>query len=291
MSGSEFATVKRASWKVWDTIILDRCNDFPEIGLMTLNRPANLNAINDDMLGDLHRCLDFLTTAYDCRVLILSGAGKHFCAGADLTTNPAGEQKHDWAKFPDRVKVFWQLQQKLSSAIVKLRRIPQPVICATHGAAVGGGMAMALASDIVVAARGTRFLNAFVKIGVSGADCGSSYFLPRLVGFHRSAELLYSGRDLFAEEAKEWGLVNFLVDTPDEALGRAVEFAAESMLTASPMGLRLTKEALNANLDAPGLETAVHLEDRNQTVCAQTEDVFEGVAAFFEKRKPKYGTR
>ena len=278
-------------WESWETVELLKNEAFPEIGLLRLNRPDQLNAISDGMMDDMHRCLDLLSEAYDCRVVVLGGQGRVFCAGADLTTNPAGDQKYDWAKFPDRTKVFWQLQQKLSSAIAKLRTIPQPVICAVHRAAVGGGMAMANASDIVVASKGTKFINAFIKIGVSGADCGSSYYLPRILGLHRSAELLYTGRDLLAEQAYEWGYVNLLVDSDDEVVGAAVDFAQEYMLTKSPLGLRLTKEALNVNTDAGGLSSAMLFEDRNQTVCSQTEDIFEGVAAFFEKRKSQFGPR
>ena len=278
-------------WKTWETMRLRTNETYPGIGLLTLNRPEKLNAINDTLMDDLHACLDFLQTAYDCRVLILNGEGRLFCAGADLTVSPLAEQRYDWAKFPDKVKTFWQLQTRLSSAIPKLRLIPQPIIAAVHGAVVGGGMAMVNASDIVVAARDAKFINAFIKIGVGGADCGSSYFLPRTIGFHRSAELMYSGRDLSAPEAYDWGYVNFLVEKDEEVLERAVEFAAKRMLTRSPMGLRLTKEAIRANLDAGSLESAIRMEDRNQTICAQTEDVMEGVMAFFEKRDAKYGKR
>jgi enoyl-CoA hydratase/carnithine racemase len=264
---------------------------FPEIGLLTLNRPDKLNAVNPTMMEDLHGCLDFLNHAFDCRVVVIRGAGRLFCSGADLTTNPDEEQPIDWAQFPDKVKTFWQMQHELSSAIAKLRRIPQPIITAVHRAAVGAGMAIANASDIVVASRGTRFINAFIKIGVSGADCGSSYFLPRILGFHRSAELLYSGRDLMAEEAHAWGYVNFLVEKDEDVVPRAVEFAAEYMLTRSPLGLRLTKEALNYNMDAGGAEAAIKFEDRNQVLSGQTDDALEGVMSFFEKRRPKYGFR
>ena len=278
-------------WKAWETIKLETNAAYPEIGLLTLNRPDRLNAVNSEMMDDLHGCLDFLNHGFDCRVLVIRGEGKHFCSGADLTTTFADDPKFDWQKFPDKVKIFWQLQHELATVMSGLRRIPQPVITAVHGAAVGAGMAMANASDIVVAAKGARFINAFIKIGVSGADCGSSYFLPRILGFHRSAELLYSGRDLAAEEAYEWGYVNFLVDTAEEVVPHAVRFAADFMLTRSPMGLRLTKEALNFNMDAGGLDAALKFEDRNQVVSAQTDDAFEGVAAFFEKRRPKYGPR
>jgi enoyl-CoA hydratase/carnithine racemase len=278
-------------WKAWATLKLQTNEAFPEIGLLTLNRPEKLNAISPPMIEDLNRCLDFLNHAFDCRVVVIRGAGKLFCSGADLTTRPEGEQELEWAKFPDKVKAFWQMQHELSSAITKLRRIPQPLIAAVHRAAVGAGMALANASDMVVASKGTRFINAFIKIGVSGADCGSSYFLPRIVGFHRSAELLYSGRDFSAEEAHAWGYVNFLVENDEEVVPRAVEFAAEYMLTRSPLGLRLTKEALNYNVDAGGLEAAVKLEDRNQVLSGQTDDAMEGVMAFFEKRRPQYGAR
>jgi len=278
-------------WKAWETLTLETCEPFPEIGLLTLNRPDKLNAVNLAMMDDLHACLDLLGRAFDCRVLVVRGAGRLFCSGADLATDPGGEARYDWADFPDKVKGFWQMQHTLSAVIAKLRGIPQPVIAAVHRAAVGAGMALVNASDIVVASRSTRFINAFIKIGVSGADCGSSYFLPRLVGFHRSAELLYSGRDLHAEEAHRWGYVNFLVENEDEVVPHAVRFAADAMLTRSPLGLRFTKEALNFNMDAGGLNAALNFEDRNQAVCAQTDDVMEGVAAFFEKRKPRYGSR
>jgi enoyl-CoA hydratase/carnithine racemase len=243
------------------------------------------------MIQDLNQCLDFLNYAFDCRVVVIRGAGRLFCSGADLTTSAEGEQELDWARFPDKVKAFWQMQHELSSIFAKLRRIPQPIIAAVHRVAVGAGMAFANASDIVVASKGTRFINAFIKIGFSGADCGSSYFLPRILGFHRSAELLYSGRDLSAEEAHGWGYVNFLVENDEDVIPHAVEFAAEYMLTRSPLGLRLTKEALNYNMDIGDVEAAIKLEDRNQALCGQSEDALEGVTAFFEKRRPKYGPR
>lgn len=291
MQESQTPSAEWKPWKQWETIRLETNAASPEIGLMTLDRPDKLNAVNLAMMQDLHACLDVLNHAFDCRVVILRGAGRVFCAGADLSSSPAGEKTYDWANFPDKVKSFWQMQHELSSAILKFRRIPQPVLAAVHGAAVGAGMAFCNASDIVIAARDAKFVNAYIKIGVSGADCGSSYFLPRTVGFHRSAELMYTGRDLPAEEAHRWGYVNYLVEKAEEAVPFAVRFASEFLLTRSPLGLRLTKEALNYNMDAGGMEAAIKIEDRNQTLCAQTEDAYEGVLAFFEKRKPRYGSR
>ncbi len=278
-------------WKSWETVRLETNKAYPEIGLLTLNRPDKLNGIDVNMIDDLNSCFDCLNKAFDCRVVILCGAGRLFCSGVDLSTTPSGEQAYDWARFPDEVKTFWQMQHEISSIIVKLRRIPQPVIAAVHGPAVGMGMGLVNASDIVIAAKKSKFINAFIKIGVSGADCGSSYFLPRLVGFHRSAELLYSGRDLLAEEAYQWGYVNKLVEQNEDVIPEATKFAADFMITRSPLGLRLTKEALNFNMDTANLEAAIKLEDRNQTMAGQTDDAQEGVKAFFEKRRPNYGSR
>jgi enoyl-CoA hydratase/carnithine racemase len=278
-------------WKEWETLRLQTHQVYPEIGILRLNRPAKLNAINNAMMTDLHSCLDLLCHAFDCRVVILCGEGRLFCSGADLSYMVSGEKRYDWENFPEKVKQFWQGQHEMSSLIAKLRRIPQPVIAAVFGAAVGAGMGLVNASDIVVASRGAKFINAFIKIGASGADCGSSYFLPRILGFHRSAELLYSGRDLTAEEAFTWGYVNVLVVKDEEATPQAVQFAADHMLTKSPLGLRLTKEALNFNIDAGDVDAAIKFEDRNQVLCGQSEDMMEAITAFFEKRRPKYGSR
>ncbi len=279
------------AWKDWKTLSLSRHPTSSLVGILTLRRPEKLNAINDDMFADLHSCLDMLNHAFDCRVVILRGEGRLFCAGVDLSYMISGQTKYDWQQFPEQVKQFWQGQHEMSSIIVKLRRIPQPVIAAVHGAAVGAGMALVNASDIVVASKHTRFINAFIKIGASGADCGSSYFLPRILGFHRSAELLYSGRDVSAEEAFSWGYVNFLVEKDEDVTEFAASFAIEHMITKSPLGLRLTKEALNFNIDVGSLEAAIKFEDRNQVLCGQSQDMMEGIMAFLEKRTPRYGSR
>jgi len=291
MSEATEASAGARVWRQWETLSLESHPDSPLVGVLTMRRPEKLNAINDVMFSDFHSCLNVLDHAFDCRVVILRGEGRLFCAGVDLSYMISGQKRYDWQDFPEKVKQFWQGQHEMSSIIARLRRIPQPVIAAVHGAAVGAGMALVNASDIVVASRGTQFINAFIKIVASGADCGSSYFLPRIVGFHRSAELLYSGRDLSAEEAFSWGYVNVLADSDGEVLDRAAQFALEHMITKSPLGLRLTKEALNFNIDVGGLEAAIKLEDRNQVLCGQSEDMMEGIMAFFEKRAPRYGSR
>lgn len=291
VEGSDKAT-KWSEWKVWKTFTLQTNREYPELGLLTLNRPDKFNTVNADMISDLNDGLDFLKRAFDCRVVIVNGNGKIFCGGLDLSLlGMTKEPVYEWEKFQDRIKKICQMQEEISSIFVKLRRIPQPVIAAVHGTAVGIGMALANAADIVVAGSDARFINAPVKIGVSGADVGSSFFLPRTLGFHRSNELLYSGRDFHAEEAYQWGYVNRLVEKNGEVLDAAVKFAVEMMLTKSTLGLRFTKEAINLNMDSCGFDEVIGFENRAQLLAGESADLQEGVKAFFEKRKPEYNIR
>jgi enoyl-CoA hydratase/carnithine racemase len=180
-------------------------------------------------------------------------------------------------------------QKRIAEVIIRLRRINQPVIAAVKGAATGGGFALAMASDIRIAGESAKFNNAFINIGLSGTDVGSSYFLPRLIGLSRAAEILYTGRFVDAQEAERIGFVSRVV--PDDQLLEAALNLAREMLKKSPLGLRLTKEAINQNIDAPSMEAAIYLENRNQVVCMSTKDMFEALTSFFEKRNPKYGKR
>ncbi len=278
-------------WKTFKTITLKSNAAYPEIGLLTLNRPDQLNSVNAHMINDINECMDMLMHSFDCRVLILAGEGKIFSAGLDLTMVGQREVDYEWQNFQDPIKSDWQVGVEISSMFTGLRKIPQPVIVAAHGAAVGMGMAFANASDILVASKKTKFINSFIKVGASGADCGSSYFLPRTLGFHRSNELLYSGRDFMAEEAYQWGYVNRLVENNEDVVDEAVNFAAEMMLTKSPLGLIHTKEAINMSMDSPSLDSIIGFEKRTQLLLKQSSDMEEAVASFFEKRKPKYNTR
>jgi enoyl-CoA hydratase/carnithine racemase len=158
-----------------------------------------------------------------------------------------------------------------------------------HGAAVGGGFALALASDIRLAAPDTRMNAAFIKIGIGGCDVGVSYFLPRLVGASLAHELMLTGRDLLVDRALLLGLVAEVVAR--EGLEEAAAVYIDAMLATAPMGLALTKEVVNVNLDAPGLEAAMALEDRNQVMLSQSADFREGAAAFREKRAPIFTGR
>src|SRR3954449_2066701 len=169
----------------------------PGIMKITLNRPERLNAMNAGLVGDLHTALDQVSADRSCRVIVLTGSGRGFCAGLDLHegATPSGSDGLG------RVQAGMRVQQSIASLIPHLRAVPQPVISAVNGAASGGGLALALGSDVRVAARSARFNVAFVRIGLSGCDIGVSWLLPRLVGASRAFELLLTGRLIDADEA------------------------------------------------------------------------------------------
>ena len=170
-----------------------------------------------------------------------------------------------------------------------MRRCPQPVIACAQGAACGGGFSLLLASDVRYAAPDLRMNAAYIRIGLGGCDMGASYFLPRLVGSSVASEYLLTGRFMTAGKALACGLVSEIV--PAEALLDKALALADEMLLTSPMGLRLTKDALNLNIDAASMEAAFALEDRQQVLLAQTADAAEARAAFLEKRAPDYRER
>lgn len=266
------------------------------IGILTLNRPDNLNAMSFQMFEDLNNIFDELMINLDCRVVILKGEGRTFCAGLDLKEmnvlntkrKPEEYKKFYYLKIPEVLKNRIYFQSRLSRVIVKMRKISQPIISIIHGAATGGGFALTLASDIRIAGEKAKFNNAFIKLGLSGSDVGTSYFLPRLIGVSRATEILYTGRFVDAEEAERIGLVFKVVKGDENDLLTAAMEIAEELLTKSPLGLRMTKEAINLSQDSPSLETLIQLENRAQMLCSSSSDVLEGVLAFFEKRKPKY---
>lgn len=248
---------------------------------VTMNRPKALNALNRELVEAL---LDYFGRLYfdrSVRVVVLRGAGRGFCAGADLKegTN-AGDEG------PDTVTTGLRSQRKISEIVLRMRRCPQPIISLVRGPACGGGFAFALASDLRIAGESARMNAAFLRIGLSACDIGTSYFLPRLVGVSVASELMMTGRFIEAERALRVGLVSEVV--PDDRLEQAVLPYLREMLAASPLGLRLTKECLNASVDAPSLEAAVAMEDRNQILCAQTGSMREAVQAFFDRRPPAW---
>ena len=250
---------------------------------VTLNRPESLNALDPTLIDALNDYFGGLQRNRDTRVVLLKGAGKAFCAGLDLKeamARRAGQQE------PPGVTESLDSQRRIADIVMLMRRCPQPIISLIHGSAAGGGFALALASDIRIAAKGARMNCAFIKLGLGGCDIGTSYFLPRLVGVSVASELILTGRFIHAERALAVGLVSEVVE--EAQLEAAAEPYIDAMLTASPVGLRLSKECLNMSVDAGSLEAAIAMEDRNQVLCSRSEDFNEGIRAFLEKRKPVY---
>lgn len=258
------------------TLLVDR----PRAGIAvaTLNRPDRLNALTFQMFDDLAQLAADTGADDRVRVLVLTGAGRGFCAGLDLA---------DAAALPDMTAArFLEGQERWSKAITAFRRLPKPVIAAVNGPAAGAGFSLALAADLRIAAPTARFNAAFIKIGLTGGDCGSSWMLPRIVGLGHAYEILLTGRQVDADEAARIGLVNRVVPAED-LLASALD-TAELIAANSPLGVRLTKQVVQVNVDAPSLEAAVELENRNQTLAAGTQDMTEALIAFREKRPPVF---
>jgi enoyl-CoA hydratase/carnithine racemase len=254
----------------------------PGVRVITLDRPHRLNAMSAQLIGDLHRALDDAGADEECRVVVITGAGRGFCAGLDLKEPPTHRPGTVNASPQSRMHV----QQAIAAFVPKLRGLRQPVIAAVNGPASGGGFALALASDIRIAAASATFNAAFVRIGLSGCDIGVSWLLPRLIGAGRSHELLLTGRLVDAAEADRIGLVNRVV--PDgEVLDAALATAAE--ITAnSPMGVWMTKEVAWSQLEVGSLQAGIDLENRTQIMTTFTQDHREQITAFLGKRPPHY---
>lgn len=226
------------------------------IGVLTLNRPQKLNALNQAMIEELEDLLGNLAVNRDIRVVILTGAGeKGFCSGLDMTETAA----QLFEITPDLIYFY---QTRTSLLYYKMRRIPQPIIAAVHGAAAGAGFSFAMAADVRVVTPQARFNAAYINIGLGGADLCSSFFLPKLIGTGRAYEFLLTGDFMSAQEAKELGFVSRIVEK-DKLMETAHEIA-NKMVSKNPVGLWMTKEAINLNLDGASLEQSLHLENRNQ---------------------------
>ena len=248
------------------------------VAWLTLNRPDSLNAMNPQLVTELRDFFGSLPERDDLRVVVLRGAGRAFCAGLDLRDTGGGADRSPEGGLKG--------QRRISEIALLMRRCPQPIIACIQGAAAGGGFALALASDVRLAGESARMNAAFIKIGLSACDVGVSYFLPRTVGASVAYELMLTGRFIHAERALATGLVSAVV--PDDQLEAEARTLAEEMLRTSPLGLKLTKECLNASLDAGSLDQAIAMEDRNQILCAQSRNMAEGVRAFLEKRAPRW---
>ena len=264
----------------------------PEDGivLVRLNRPDRLNAITSTMIEELEAVVAAVDLDRAVRAVVLTGAGRGFCAGLDLQSQGTAPGATDVS--PTVGGFLWQ--DHLATLHEKIHRSRKPWIAAVNGVAVGGGFAMALACDIRVAARSASFGAVFLKVGVSNCDMGASYFLPRLVGASRSAELLLTARLFDADEASDMGLVVDVVDVVDQAQGgvdgggvveRALE-TARLIRANAPFGTWMTKETMWQNVDAPSLRHALDIENRTQIMCSANGDIAEAREAFLAKRAP-----
>jgi enoyl-CoA hydratase len=254
----------------------------PHVRQLTLNRPDQLNAMTSELCEALHGQLRAIGAERACRAVIVTGAGRGFCAGLDLHGYGAAPQNDGSDEPRDRLAN----QEHMSRLILELRALPQPVIAAVNGPAAGFGLALALGCDIRYAASAAVFRAAFVNIGVSNCDMGVSWLLPRLIGASRSHELMLTGRRVDAEEAARIGLVADVVEQP-RLLERALE-SAEQIASLAPWGVRLTKQGMWSALEIPSERAAVEYEDRQQIMATFGRAVPEAVGAFLEKRPAKF---
>ena len=252
------------------------------VALLTMNRPEALNAMTVDLVQGLHDHFDDIAVDRSVRVVILTGAGRGFCAGLDLT----GYGRAPHTEGLGRTQSSFAVQKHIVGLIPKMRSLPQPIISAVNGAAAGGGFALVLGSDIRLAADAAKFSAAFIRIGLSACDIGTSWLLPRLIGAARAQELMLTGRVFLADEAYRIGLVTELV-AGEELLPLALG-KAEQVMHNSPFGVALTKEGMWSALEIPGMQAAIDLENRQQIMASATGDFAEAVAAFAQKRPPNF---
>jgi enoyl-CoA hydratase len=258
----------------------------PEIALITLNRPHHLNALTSEMIEEIFSTFERVGRDTNCRVVVLTGAGRGFCAGDDLVDY----RPPVW--IPDDIGVVQSnmLQQKhVATLVPRMRALPQPVIAAVNGPAAGAGYLLALGADLRIASESAAFVDAFVKIGASGAEMGLSWLLQRIVGATRAADLVLTGRRVEAREAERIGLVLDVV--PDDGLLDAVFALAGLLLENTPFGTWMGKATLWSNLEIGSLEAAIDLEARTQILALATADATEQLSAFRERRPPRYHNR
>jgi enoyl-CoA hydratase/carnithine racemase len=267
--------------------------DFPELqtlafevaeaglGVLRINRPERMNSQTVRMFAEYGLAARALRDSR-LRALILTGAGERaFCAGFDLDEVDVITRMG--------VREFLQFQETAAGGIQSLRHLPFPVIAAVHGAAAAGGLALALAADIRLVSPTAKFSAAFLRVGLSMGELGTSYNLSRLIGPGRAAEIGYSGRIVSAEEAVAIGLANRVVPADrlyDEAVALARMIAANS-----PGGVRMSKRAIQRNQEITSYAAALELENRGQALLTRTADMPEALAAFKQKRAPRFTGR
>lgn len=258
--------------------------DTPAEGVtrITLNRPDALNSFTFDMYEALIAAFESVRDDPECRVIILTGAGRAFCAGHDVRAG----SKPGWVK-PGlgRIQSGKYTMRVLGQIPVLMRAMPQPIICAVNGTTAGIGYSLALASDLTLAAKSAKFVNV-IHNAATGAELGMSYLLPRAIGAQRAAELLLTARPVLSDEAERIGLVLRTVE--NEALMDEALALADAIAVNSPVGIWLTKQSLWFNQSAGSLEAAIELENRAVLASQATEDAVEKRTSAIEKRRPKF---
>ena len=262
------------------TVIVETAR--PHVRVVRLNRPERLNAMSIDLSLELRDALEQVGRDNDCRVIVLTGAGRAFCSGLDLKDHsviPNIEGLTIPRIGPRAIRIYSQL-------IPIMRHTPQPIIAAVNGAAYGGGLCLALAADLRIASESALFNATGIVNGLTSTELGASWLLPRLIGAANANDILLTGRRIDAHEALRMGLVSRVLPD-DELLDDALDIAT-GMCEFSPYGVQMTKQVLWANLENTSLAAAIELEDRNQIMLGMTDNLPEAISAFDEKRKPVY---
>jgi enoyl-CoA hydratase len=254
----------------------------PHVRVVTLDNPSRLNSLSFALVSDLYAALEEVAADNDCRVVVLTGAGRAFCSGLELEHAGMPPGSEDLG----RHRMGMRAMEYMGGIVLALRAIPQPVIAAIKGPAYGGGMCLSLGTDIRLAGRSAVFCGAGINNGLAGTELGVSWLLPRAVGTSNSAEILLTGKKFDADEALRIGLVSRVVDD-DALLDEALDMAG-GMCAFSPFGLALTKDTMWASLEVGSLQTAVDLENRTQLLAGHTGNLAEATAAFKGKRPPVY---
>jgi len=262
------------------TVTLEKAR--PHVTVVRLNRPERLNAMSIDLCLELKSALEQIAHDNDCRIVVLTGAGRAFCSGLDLKDHsiiPNVDGLTIPRIGPRAIRIYSQL-------IPIMRHIPQPIIAAVNGPAYGGGMCLTLGADIRIASESAVFNATGIVNGLTSTELGVSWLLPRLIGAAHSNDILLTGRPLDAAEALRMGLVSRVV--PDGAVLECALEIAESMCQFSPYGVQMTKQVVWANLENTSLAAAIELEDRNQIMLGMTDNLPEAITAFDEGRQPVY---
>lgn len=265
----------KLDYSSYEKLAIQQCGS---VYVCSLNDPDNLNAMSYAQMAEYN---DFLTKVrWDttCRAIVLTGEGRSFCAGFNLK-DLALEPPEEMGRIQ---RDFYIMQRMCSEQIVNMRKLEQPIIGALKGYAVGGGLSLACACDLRILGESFKMNAGYLTIGLTGTDMGGAYYLPKIVGYSRAAEILMTGRRFKADQLVEWGFASRMLPD-DDVLPAAIALAQEMVDNTAPFGLRLTRESLLASLDGASFETVIKLENRNQVLASNTQDGINGVISMRDR--------